>query len=398
MAGKALEGVKVLEFASFVTGAYCTKLLADLGAEVIKIEEPQVGDEARRRGPFPNDIPHPERSGLFLYLNTNKLGITLDLKTPTGKRIFFELVGLVDILVADKPPKVMEELGLTYEALKGINPRLVMTSITPFGETGPYRDYKGYHLNLTHASGAGYLMPASTSLERAPLKGGGHFDEYACGLSAAIATLGALYWQRATGSGQHIDASKQDMIMDMDKVMITAYPNTGTIGRRVSAGAGPGPIPCKDGHIMVLTLLKPQWEALLDAMGNPEWAEKFTDDAYRDEHMQELQARMAEWTKNQTKEQAYHKLQQAGCPAGVVRSAEEVVNWEQPNLRGFFVEVDHPKAGRLKYPTAPYRLSRTPVAIERPAPLLGQHNEEMYCGRLGYTKQELVRMRQAGVI
>ncbi|MCK4242122.1 MAG: CoA transferase, partial [Dehalococcoidia bacterium] len=159
MAEKALAGVKVLEFASFVSGPYCVKLLADLGAEVAKIEKPGVGDEARRRGPFPNDIPHPERSGLFLYLNTNKLGITLDVNSQTGKRIFKQLVEWADILVEDNPPKVMEELGFDYETLKTINPQLVMTSLTPFGQSGPYRDYKAYGLNISHGSGSGYLTP-----------------------------------------------------------------------------------------------------------------------------------------------------------------------------------------------------------------------------------------------
>jgi len=243
-------------------------------------------------------------------------------------------------------------------------------------------------------------MPGSSSLEREPLKGGGHFDEYACGLSAAIATLGTLYWQRATGSGQHIDASKQDMIMDMDKVMITAYPNSGILPGRMphKFTVGGTPLPCKDGSIVATALLSSHWEAIFDVMGDPEWAEKFRDEAYREEHVEELEAHLREWTKNQNAEQVYHKLEQAGCPAGVVRSAEQVVNWEQPNSRGFFAEVDHPKAGRLKHPTAPYRLSRTPVVIDRPAPLLGQHNEEVYCGRLGYTKQDLVRMREAGII
>ena len=146
MSESALAGVKVLEYCKLVSGPYCAKLMADLGAEVIKIEEPETGDEARQKGPFLNDIPHSERSGLFLYLNTNKLGITLNPGTPTGVRVFTELVKNADILVEDTAPGTMELLGLGYDALRQVNPSLIITSITPYGQTGPYRGYKAHHL------------------------------------------------------------------------------------------------------------------------------------------------------------------------------------------------------------------------------------------------------------
>ncbi|MBN1613068.1 MAG: CoA transferase, partial [Deltaproteobacteria bacterium] len=188
MAEKALKGVKVLEFAGFVTGPYCTKLLADLGAGVIKIERPGLGDPARNRGPFPDDQPHPERSGLFLYLNTNKSGVTLDTGSPTGRRLFLEMIRRADILVEDHPPGAMETMGLGYDELEEVNPGLIMTSITPFGQTGPYRDYRAYGLNVAHASGSGYLTPVSPPEgDLGPVKAGGFFDEYCNGLSAAAA-------------------------------------------------------------------------------------------------------------------------------------------------------------------------------------------------------------------
>ena len=153
MTDGALQGVRLLEYGQLVSAPYCAKLLADLGAECIKIEEPPVGDPARRRGPFPDDIPHPEKSGLFLYVNTNKLGVTLDPRTPTGRLIFQRLAQEADVLIEDRPPGEMERLGLGYAALSALNPALIVTSITPFGQTGPYKDYKTYHLNLYHASG-----------------------------------------------------------------------------------------------------------------------------------------------------------------------------------------------------------------------------------------------------
>ena len=155
MTERALEGTKIIEYCDFVAGPYCAKLLADLGAEVIKIERLGGGDEARSRGPFLGDVPHPERSGLFLYLNTNKLGITLNLDSAAGKAIFKRLIAGADILIEDRSPGEMKELGVGYDTLKELNPRLIMTSITPFGQTGPYRDYKSYYLNTYHASGAG---------------------------------------------------------------------------------------------------------------------------------------------------------------------------------------------------------------------------------------------------
>src|SRR4030042_234228 len=157
MPNKALSHLKVLELCNLVSGPYCTKLLADLGAEVIKIEPPKTGDEARLRPPFLNDTPNQETSGLFLYLNTNKLGITLDVKTAPGQNIMRDLIKRADIFVQDNPPKLADALGLTYDKLKNINPRLIITSITPFGETGPYRDYKAHELNLYHARGQGSL-------------------------------------------------------------------------------------------------------------------------------------------------------------------------------------------------------------------------------------------------
>jgi crotonobetainyl-CoA:carnitine CoA-transferase CaiB-like acyl-CoA transferase len=209
MAETALDGLKVLEYCQMISGPYCGKLLADLGAEVIKVEEPSVGDVARTRGPFPGDVTHPEKSGLFLYLNTNKLGITLNLGTASGRELFRRLAEQADVLLEDRPPGEMAKLGLDYASLSAINPRLIVTSITPFGQTGPYRDYKSYHLNLYHASGHSsffYVAPRERRKE-ALVVAGGEVGDYDGGLSAAVATLAALFARLATGQGQHIDIS-----------------------------------------------------------------------------------------------------------------------------------------------------------------------------------------------
>ncbi len=404
MGKKALEGTKVLEYASFVSGPYCSKLLADLGAEVIKIERPGVGDKARERGPFPEDLPHPEKSGLFLYLNTSKKGITLDPKSTTGKKMFLELVKWADILIEDKPPKEMEGLGFTYEELKEVNQQLIMTSITPYGETGPYRDYKAYHLNICHVGGLGYLMPPnSPSLEREPLKAGGHSVDCACGVNAALATVSALYSRGVTGEGQSIDVSKQESLMNLVRVYAVAYandkvnPNRGPI--MGTAAAMGGLKKCKDGYIIATLAERPHWARFFKLIGKPEWDEdeRFKDTLAIADHYNEIDPYISEWMMSRTRYEIYHQGQELGCPIAPVRSIDEVVNDPQLKGRDFFVEVDHPEAGKTVFPRGPYVFSETPWQ-GNPAPLLGQHNEEIYCQKLGYTKEDMVRLRESGII
>jgi len=402
MPEQGLSHLKVLELCNLVSGPYCTKLLADLGAEVIKIEPPGVGDEARRRGPFLEDIPHQERSGLYLYLNTNKLGITLDVRTSTGRSILRELIEQTDIFVQDNTPLVMKELGLTYEDLKESNPRLVMTSITPFGQTGPYRDYKAYELNSFHAGGEGYLLPMqSPDLNREPVKGGGLVGDCICGLSASLATLAAAYRMVATGVGQHIDVSKQDVMMTMVGLDIAMFANNKIRRDRFRRTIlMPTPMKCQDGYIMVSVLNDREWGDLVEFMGNPSWANDERFGTWLERHLygDEINPRVGEWLQQYRKEESFHQLQAEAIAASPVNTAEEVVMSPQLEHRGFFAEIDHPKAGKLKYPTASYKFSRTPWRAERAAPLLGQHNEFIYCGRLGYDKEDLVRMKASGII
>ena len=402
MEEKALGGVRVLELASLVSGPYCTKLLADLGAEVIKIEKPGAGDEARGRGPFPNDTPHPERSGLFLYLNTNKLGITLNVSTPTGKRVFKELVKRADILVEDNPPQVAKELGIDYPSLRKIKPQLIMTSITPFGQTGRYRDYKAYGLNICHGSGSGYLTPMPESeAELGPIKGGGFFEDYCDGLSAAAATLAALYWREMTGEGQHVDLSKQEASMGLDRAEVALFAAQGEINTRVRHRGAASFLPARDGYVLMTGWEDRNWKVLTELMGHPQWTkdEKFKDRQSRERNSKELDSLMAEWTKTLDGDAVYHQVQAAGIPSGVVRSQGDLMQHdEQLKARGFFVDIGHPEAGRLTYPSAPYRLSATPWRVERPAPRLGEHNEAVYCELLGHSKEELVKLREAGII
>ncbi|UCC59378.1 MAG: CoA transferase [Dehalococcoidia bacterium] len=398
----ALAHVKVLELCSMVAGPYCTKLMADLGAEVIKIEEPGTGDEARGRGPFLNDTPHHERSGLFFYLNTNKLGITLNVDSAQGRDLFRRLVGETDILVEDRPPKALDSAGLGYEILAEINPRLVMTSITPFGQNGPYKDYKAYPLNSFHSCGEGYVTPGHNPFpDRAPLKQGRFVGEYEVGIQSALATLGALYYQRATGKGQHIDISKQEALIGISTAELSFYPNLGFIPTRGTRGYTVGGImPCKDGFVEICLYSEQDWEGLVKLMGDPEWAhdEKYKDIPSRAGNSSEVQQLLTDWLMQHTMEEIYQGGQKLRVPIGAYYSPRDLLGSRHLKSRGFFADVDHPQMGTVTCPTAPYRFSRTPWHAERAAPLIGEHNEAIYHERLGYSKQDLVTMTGQGII
>jgi CoA:oxalate CoA-transferase len=396
----ALAGLKLLEYSQMISGPYCGKLLADLGAEVIKVEEPPAGDAARTRGPFPDDIPHPEKSGLFLYLNTNKLGITLNSRTTAGRQVFQRLAEQADVLIEDRPPGEMAELGLDYASLSALNPRLIVTSITPFGQTGPYRDYKSYHLNLYHASGHSsffYVAPKERRKEP-PVVAGGEVGDYDGGLAAAVATLAALFARLTTGQGQHIDISKFEALLALERVVVARFANTpeppdwpGMVG---------GLVPSRDEHVVITAVQDHQWQGLMDLMGNPAWAqdENCRDETTRSLHRDDIQPLLEDWMAQHPKEELYHKGQSFGVPIGPVRTVAEIADWPQARQRGFFAELDHPQAGRLEYPTAAYKMSETPWRGERAAPLLGEHNEQVYCGRLGYSKEQLDAMAADGTI
>lgn len=401
MTNAALAGLKVLEYAQLVAGPYCTKLLADLGAEVIKIEPPLIGDSSRRRPPFLDDIPHPERGGFFFYLNTNKLGITLDLGTATGRKIFKDLVKDSDVLVEDKPPGTMQELGLDYESLKRLNPKLVMTSITPFGQDGPWRDYKAYPLNTYSGSGLAKIlasiMPDETPM---PTKGPGFLGEFDCGLNAATATMAALYNRLFTGNGQYIDISKQESQISTERVEIGMFGNDER-GTTVFINWMVGGLQrCKDGYVLITLGGEHHWEGLIKLIGNPDWAydEKYREEIAKYVHAQEINRHIGEYMKDQTREDVYHRAQALNCPIGMVTTVEDLVASEQLQARGFLAEVEHPVMGKFRCPTTSYQFSKTPWRFERPAPLLGEHNEHIIVGQLGYTKQDLVKMRGAGII
>ncbi|MEE8372590.1 MAG: CoA transferase [Dehalococcoidia bacterium] len=406
MFDQALSDVKVVDLTWHIAGPYCTKLLADYGAEVIKVERPSQGDPARGMGPFFQDDPHPEKSGLFLHLNTNKKGITLNLRTTTGKKILKELIKEADILVESFSPRVMPSLGLDYETLKDINPKLVMTSVSNFGQTGPYRDFKASEIVEYAMGGEMY----STGIDgREPLKLGGNVGQYQAGTVASVATMGALFSAGSQEVGQHVDVSimeTQAGSADRRAVYLLGYACAGVITTRwpppreaVRMIILPqGVYPCADGFINTLSL--PQWwPRYLEAMGMPELKDdpRF-ENIFSVEAGLEFDAIWYNWLADHSKDELFQKFLDARVASAPVNSPADLHAFPHLKERQYFTEIDHPQTGKVEYPGAPFKMSETPWHVRYPAPLLGQHNEEIYCDTLGYPREELVKLRESGII
>ena len=398
----ALNDVKVIEFGSLIGAPFCGKMLADLGAHVVKVEDAVQGDAARRRGPFLQGILGRERSGLFLYLNSNKLGVTLNVEESKGVAIFKQLIKDADVLIEDTEPDRMARLGLDYAQLKAVNPSLVMTSITPFGQTGPYKHYKGTDLTGWHMGGVGIVTPRHMdTADQEPLRVM-RLADFVTGMTAATGTLSALRVQRQRGIGQQVEVSRFEALARMGAWNTIHWPYEHSSPSRVST---PRRYPChyvqcQDGWFFVLCAEEHQWRGFVEVMGSPAWAteEIFSTVDSRAEHWEGLGPLIDDWAKDHTKAEIFEAAKTRGVPLAPVNSIAEVMRSEQLTQRSFFVEADHPEAGRITYPGIPYRSPGTRWSIRRPAPLLGQHNREVYCDQLGYSEEELDRMRTEGVV
>ena len=405
MAEMALADLKVLDLTQYIAGPYCTKLLGDYGAEVLKIERPDGGDPARRYGPFPHDEPHPEKSALFLHLNTNKRGITLNLKTSVGRDLFTEIVRQVDVIVENFSPRVMPGLGLAYETLEQLNPRLVMTSISNFGQSGPYRDYKAQDI-LIYAMGG--PMHQTGVAEREPIKMAGNLMQYHTGTMGATATLVGVYGARLQGVGQHIDVSLFEThagTVDRRSTFLAAYAYAGEAVRRQDSGSEGmlprGIYPCQDGYVCI-HVTSEWWPRLVRMLGRPDLLTnpKFATPAARLNvaHQAEFAALFYPWLLERTKQEIMEQAQAARVLATAVNTPGDVLEDRHFRAREFFVEVDHPEAGRVTQPGPPFRMAETPWCVRRCAPRLSQHNEEIYGGMLGLSREELTVLREQGVI
>jgi crotonobetainyl-CoA:carnitine CoA-transferase CaiB-like acyl-CoA transferase len=402
MAG-ALAGLKVVELGEMVSAPYAAKLLADMGADVIKIERPVDGDRARLRGPFPGGEPHPEKSGLYLYLNTNKLGVTLDVSRPDGFELLERLVADADVLLHNVAPPDMDRIGLGFERLSRGNPRLVMTSISPWGQSGPKRDWRADDLTLWSAGGICYINGGgSQHPEMPPLKAFGQQSGFQGGVHAALATMGAVLAQTRDGEGQHVDVSIYESLVAQMELFFEFWPYMNMVASRL----GQKPIQplevmeCRDGYIFVCCVEEHQWRNFVALMGNPEWAseEIFADRLKRGLNWDALKVFLEDWLKEQSALELYKQAQARRIPFAPVSTMGDLLGSEHLKKRGFFVEITHPVAGTHKYPGAPLKYGRTPWEIRRPAPTLGQHNEEIFGARMGLKTARIEELRHLGVI
>jgi len=399
-----LAGLKVIDCGENVSAPYAAKLMGDLGAEVIKVEAPIVGDVARRRGPFPREHEgDPEYSGLFLALNTSKRGITLDLLHPDGRALLDRLVKHADVLVHNYTPSRAKSLGLDYERLSIVNDQLVVTQITVYGATGPKAEWMAHNLNGVAAGGWLYMSPGySKDMELPPLKTFGQQGDFQGGIHGALATMSALFARRAIGRGQWVDVSIQEAVAAALELGFVKWTYNQEVSHRcgtLGPSAPYGILRCKDGLLHFLILEEAHWAGLKKIMGYPEWAEWELFKTGRDRALNQdaLEMQVEEWLKDHTMQEVYEMAREERLPIVPVADMHALFNMEQLKARDYFAQLEHPAAGKLTYPGAPFKLSTRAWALRRPAPRLGQHNREVLA-EVGVDEQELVRLQKAGAI
>jgi crotonobetainyl-CoA:carnitine CoA-transferase CaiB-like acyl-CoA transferase len=381
MSKSALDGLKVVEFGMMIAGPYCAKMLGDLGADVVKVEPPN-GDSARKIGPFPSDEAHPERSALYLYLNTSKRGVTLNLSNSGDMKQFKKLLLWADVLIDNHHPNVLDACGLEWDTIHALNPRLVYTCITPYGRTGPRADVPGDELTLTQSSGFGNLLPTrSVDISRAPIKPGGNAAGYHGGLAAATATLAAVFARDKNGVGSLVDVSMEEALLSMIGPQAAASFNHKTTWCRVpDRPPAMGRMQTSDGYIILNALDDHHFASVREMMGNPDWCadDKWLNMAYRANNLMDIAPQIDEWMLKQKKEEIHHQAAQKKIPIGSMKTAEEVMAYPQYEARNYFTEVKHPEGGTHRYAGWPYQLPASPPQVHRRAPLLGEHNEEVF--------------------
>jgi crotonobetainyl-CoA:carnitine CoA-transferase CaiB-like acyl-CoA transferase len=398
-------------------GFLCGQILGGLGVDVIKIEPPG-GDPARNNGPFYHDIPDPEKSLYWFAYNLNKRGITLNIQTADGRELFKRLSQSADFVIESFPPGYMDELGLGYSSLSQINPRIVMTSITPFGQTGPYEDYTASDIVSMAMGGSMYT---TGNPDRAPIRISFPQAYLNAGLAAAMATMVAHYHREVTGEGQHVDTSIQASVAlllenaipmwELNKVNVRR--SGSFLAARAAGGANYQMVwPCKDGYVSfhmlggpvgaktnrAITELMNEEGMAPDYMVEMDW-EAFDMAQQTPEFQAHLEAPIAKFFMSHTKAELYERAINRRIMLYPVSTPKDILEDVQLRSREFWVEVEHPELDTtINYPGSPLKASETPCQIPRRAPLIGEHNLEIYQGELGLSLEELTSLRQAKVV
>lgn len=395
VAAGPLAGLKVVEFGDSTAGPYAAKLLGDYGAEVVKIEGPG-GDSTRRRGPFPGGRADPEASGLFLYLNINKYGITLDVDQSDGRAMLDRLLARADVFVTNLPAERLRAAGAAPHALRARHPRLIVTTISPFGTEGPWAARSGDELVSYAMGGLAYGSPgvpdAADDLEREPpLHPACFAAETITGVIAAAATLTAVFGRERTQDGCHVEVSQQAAVAAMQQRDVTAYSYAGARYNRLldPAVIGRMPnfyLPCRDGYVAVAAPLDLHWQRLIEAMGNPAWAgtAAFADGAARSANWSELRLRLMEWTMMHSGDDLYALAVKQGLPIFPFYPVRKMADSAQVRERRSLVDIEV-DGHRARMPAAPFQMQKTPWSLRRPAPSLGEHTTMILRDWLGVT-------------
>ena len=392
----ALAGLRVLDLTRVLAGPFCTMMMADMGAEIIKIEQPGRGDDSRAFAPFKNG-----ESSYYMNLNRNKKGVTLNLKGK-GKEIFIELVKNADVVVENYRPGTMEKLGLGYEDLKKINPRIVYGCVSGFGHYGPYSQRPGYDI-IGQAMGG--LMSTTGWPDSGPTRSGTAMSDVLAGLSVCIGILAALRSRDETGVGQKVDVALVDSVVASLEIITQIYLTENRIpqriGNRYESVYPYDSFKTKDGDMVIGAGNDKLFAMCCDVMGTPELTrdERFISNPLRVKNHADLKPLVEKWSTTQTTEEAVEKLLKAGCPAAPINTIDKLVS--DPHIadaREMFVEVDHPKAGKLKLTGSHIKFSDTKTGVRTPAPLLGQYNEDVYGALLGYTLEQIETLKAEGVM
>src|SRR6266404_7264284 len=376
---QALAGIRVLDLTQYEAGPSATQMLAWLGADVIKIEPP-TGEPGRtalsdKRG---------EDAWFFLLLNSGKKGVTLNLKSERGRSMFLEMIKGADVLVENMGPGAMERLGLGWETLQRLNPRLIAASVKGFGGGGPYADYKSFEWIAQAMAGA---MSMTGSPDGPPTKAIGGLADTGAGLHTAIGILAAIIQRHATGVGQQVEVAQQEAVVNLLRIHLRESYTTGKPARRQgnrSAAAAPSNIyRCSPGgpndYVFIHCATAEMWKSLVTICGRPELAgdPRYADRRDRVQFIDEIDTMIETWTETHTKHEALEILAGAGIPCGAVLDSNEVLADPHMKARGMITELEHPRRGKYPMPANPVRMSASPTEVVR-APLLGEHNAEIY--------------------
>jgi crotonobetainyl-CoA:carnitine CoA-transferase CaiB-like acyl-CoA transferase len=391
VAALPLAGVRVLELAQGVAGPFCGKLLAEFGAQVLKVEPP-TGDLSRHWTPFAHDQPHPEGSLHYLHLNTGKGSVTLHMGCRAGLRLFEALLPQADVVISDQPTPTPPSIPPV--------PRVIYTCIRPYGLDGPHADWPSTELTMQALGG---VMAIVGDPDRPPLKLGGEQASYVGGLNAAVATLLALEAREHTGKGQVVDISIQETLLTVLGNMPILYSHLATVARRIGSRhhrTHPTAIyPCQDGYVGIAAQTPQQWEALCLLVDQPELLvdPRFMTSGQRAECADELDTVLLPWFLVRPRQEVMLACQARRIPVGLSCTIAELLDDPQYHANGFFQDLDHPHTGTVRYPGGAFQMLPTLDALGR-APLLGEQNMQVYAGWLGLSPHEQARLRAQGVL